>query len=190
MSTTLIKNSTVIFIGKFFLYFAGFYCFTMLIIALSAPGGLYSNVVAEYFDFVAGIKDLLQHSSSLALAMVDVKITNTADYRMYVPNGRSAIIAMSCVGYGVYSVWLAFVLATPASWQKKIVSIIVGLLLLFLINVFRISLLLYTMQHNKKMPLGIDHHTWFNIMAYSCIILLIWSYHTWAGKDKLRKLKA
>jgi hypothetical protein len=26
------------------------------------------------------------------------------------------------------------------------------------------------------MPLGIDHHTWFNIFAYGLIFLMIWMY--------------
>jgi exosortase/archaeosortase family protein len=93
--------------------------------------------------------------------------------------GNAVIIAMSCVGYGVYSFWIAFVVANKGRLLKKLIWIICGVLALWLINVIRITLFLTAINKDWPMPLGIDHHTWFNIFAYSLIFLMIWLYGRW-----------
>ena len=90
--------------------------------------------------------------------------------------GRGVIIAMDCVGYGVYSFWIAFVAANSGTLWKKIAWIISGLFILWFINVIRITLFLVAINKGWPMPLGIDHHTWFNIAAYGMIFILIWLY--------------
>jgi exosortase/archaeosortase family protein len=83
---------------------------------------------------------------------------------------------MDCVGYGVYSFWIAFVMANKGKLLKKVLWIVFGVLGLWLINVVRITLFLTSINKGWPMPLGIDHHTWFNIFAYLLIFLMIWRY--------------
>jgi exosortase/archaeosortase family protein len=83
---------------------------------------------------------------------------------------------MSCVGYGVYSFWAAYVIANTGSALKKAVWVSGGILCLWLINVARISMFLVAINQNKTMPLGIDHHTWFTIVAYAFIFGMIYVY--------------
>ena len=83
---------------------------------------------------------------------------------------------MSCVGYGVYSFWIAFVAANRGSLAKKLAWISLGLLALWLINDIRITLFLLAINKGWPMPLGIDHHTWFAIFAYLLIFILIALY--------------
>ncbi len=103
--------------------------------------------------------------------------------------GRGVIIAMSCVGYGVYSFWIAFVAANSGSLTKKIIWIVTGLLGLWLINVIRITLFLTAINKGWPMPLGLDHHTWFNIFAYALIFSMIWLFDRSLKKDAIRKNK-
>jgi hypothetical protein len=49
-------------------------------------------------------------------------------------------------------------------------------LLLYTINQLRIGLFLVAINKGWKMPLGWDHHTWFNIVAYTAIALMIWAF--------------
>lgn len=98
------------------------------------------------------------------------------DYIVRIKNGAGVMIAMGCVGYGVYSFWAAYVLANDGKWIKKLLWVVGGLLLLWIINSIRISLVLLTLQQKKQMPLGIDHHTWFNVVAYLVIFGMIWVY--------------
>ncbi len=100
--------------------------------------------------------------------------------------GRGVIIAMSCVGYGVYSFWIAFVAANKGTLAKKSLWIIFGLLALWFINVIRITLFLTAINKNWPMPLGIDHHTWFTIFAYLLIFFMIWLFDK-SSKQSMKK---
>jgi hypothetical protein len=40
--------------------------------------------------------------------------------------------------------------------------------------VLRITLLILALNKNWGMPFGIDHHTWFNIISYLFIFVLIY----------------
>jgi exosortase/archaeosortase family protein len=82
----------------------------------------------------------------------------------------------SCIGYGVMSFWVAFIFANKGTFKKKFLWISGGILVLWIINVLRVSLLLLAINKNWKIPLGWDHHTWFNIVAYSLIFLMILLY--------------
>ena len=94
---------------------------------------------------------------------------------------------MDCVGYGVYSFWIAFVAANTGTLLKKAVWIISGVLILWMINVIRITLFLVAINRGWPMPLGIDHHTWFTIAAYGMIFILIWLYDKTSGNKFLKK---
>jgi exosortase/archaeosortase family protein len=51
-----------------------------------------------------------------------------------------------------------------------------GTLVLWVINVLRISLVMLSNTNHWSLPFGWDHHTWFNIVAYGMIFLMIWVY--------------
>jgi len=51
-----------------------------------------------------------------------------------------------------------------------------GTALLYIINVVRISLTLLSNSRKWHFPFGWDNHTWFNIVAYTGIFLMIWVY--------------
>lgn len=82
----------------------------------------------------------------------------------------------SCIGYGVMSFWAAFILANRGNWRKKTIWITGGLLCLWAINVLRVGLLLLAAKKNWSFPLGWDHHTWFNVVAYALIFGMIYFY--------------
>jgi exosortase/archaeosortase family protein len=170
------------FIAKFLLLFCIFYFGTLAIIGLASPGKYYSSFIDHYFDYVSGIKNMLLYCSKKILQFfgVDARIEPGFIIRYY--RGKGVFIAMSCVGYGVYSFWLAYVLANIIPVSKKILWGIGGLLLLFAINVVRITLYLTALNKGWPMPLGIDHHTWFNIAAYLAIFIMIWRFEKMTKK--------
>lgn len=103
--------------------------------------------------------------------------------------GRGVLIARDCVGYGVYSFWIAFVAANRGGYWKKIKWILVGVLALWFINVLRITLLLTAINKGWPMPLGLNHHTWFNIFAYLLIFFMIWWYDKSFKNNTLKEKK-
>ncbi len=161
------------FVFKFLLFFFLFYYGTEAVIALSAKEGQYSKFVADYLDYVSMIKRSLIWGTRLLLSFFDIDTYQLDPFIVRIKDGVGVRIAHGCVGYGVYSFWLAYVLANSWTVKLKVKLVIIGLFILWLINVFRISLLLQTMQHNQSMPLGLDHHTWFNIISYGLILLFL-----------------
>lgn len=166
----------ITFCIKFLLWFCIFYFSTLAVIGLSSPTGIYSAFVAQYLDYVSGLKNVIIFCVIKLLSIFNISAAAGPQFSVGIVGGKAVIVAMSCVGYGVYSFWLAYVIATSADTKLKITWALVGLAALFIINIIRIAGFLYTYNKGTLMPLGIDHHTWFNLMAYTIIFLLIYFY--------------
>ncbi len=92
-------------------------------------------------------------------------------------NGRGVRMVYECVGYGVMSFWIAFVVASAGSLKRKIFWLATGLIGIWLLNITRVSLLLVATNKGWPMPLGLDHHTWFNIFAYLFIFIFMYLFN-------------
>ena len=128
------------------------------------------------------------NATGFILSLFNIQTHTEPGFLIRINGGRGVIIAMDCVGYGVYSFWIAFVAANNGTSLKK-AWIISGLLILWFINVIRITLFLVAINKGWPMPLGIDHHTWFTIAAYGMIFILIWLYDRSSQNKILKKTK-
>jgi exosortase/archaeosortase family protein len=177
----LTDKKFLFFVGKFMFLFCLFYFGTSAVIGLAAPGDYYIPFVGKYLDYVSWIKYSLLWAVKHLAGFAGYETVTEPGFIISVVNQKGIIIAMNCVGYGVYSVWAAYVIANDGNWKNKMVWVIVGLLLLWLINTIRISLFLIAINKGWPMPLGLDHHTWFNVFAYAAIFALMFFF------DKRRK---
>ena len=128
-------------------------------------------------------------ATGLILSLFNIQTHTEPGFLIRINGGRGVFIAMDCVGYGVYSFWIAFVAANSGRFWKKVRWIVSGVVVLWLINVIRITLFLVAINKGWPMPLGINHHTWFNIVAYLMIFILIWLYDRSSGNKVLKKAK-
>ena len=175
---SILRNNTFRkFVIKFILFFLLFYYGTILVISLAAPSGIYSSFVHNYFDYVSWLKISLMNGASIVANLFGYQTKFEANYLVRIVNARGVYIAYDCVGYGVMSFWAAFTIATEMKFSKKIIWLFSGLLILWGINVLRIGLFLVSINKGWKMPLGIDHHTWFNIVAYLFIFIMIYFFN-------------
>jgi exosortase/archaeosortase family protein len=165
------------FIGIFCLCYFG----TLAVIGLASPSGHYSPFVAKYLDYVSWLKRSMINTTAFILSLFHIPTVKESGFALRIKGGVGIIISMSCVGYGVYSFWIAFVVANTGTFWKKVRWVLGGLLVLWLVNVTRITLLLLAINRGWPMPLGIDHHTWFNIVAYTLIIIFIVLYDRSSG---------
>ena len=172
----LLDKKFLWFIAKFLGLFGLFYYGTIAMIGLAAPGGSYSPFIAQYLDYVSWIKDSLMAGTGWLVGLFGYDTVREPGFLVRIVGKRGVVIAMSCVGYGVYSFWAAYVLANAGSAGRKAAWVVGGVLLLWGINVGRISMFLVAINNNNTMPLGIDHHTWFTIVAYAFIFLMIYFY--------------
>ena len=169
----LLDRKFLWFVAKFLLLFVVFYYGTIAWIGIAAPGGVYSPFVAQWLDYVSWIKQSLMAGTGSLVGLFGHKTVMEPGFLIRIIGKRGVYIAMDCVGYGVYSFWAAYVLANACSVARKVGWVIGGVLLLWMINVVRISMFLVAINQNRAMPFGIDHHTWFNLAAYVLIFGMI-----------------
>ncbi|HEU5053428.1 MAG TPA: exosortase/archaeosortase family protein [Hanamia sp.] len=172
----LLKNPFLIYLLKFGVIFCVLYFGTLAVIGLASPVGWYSPFVDHHMDYVSWLKNSLIDSSKFILSLFSIQTVKVPGFALTYPHGKAVLIAMDCVGYGVYSFWVAFVVANKGGWVRKLIWVVGGLLALWFINTVRITLVLVAINKGWPMPLGIDHHTWFNICAYLLIFVMIWLY--------------
>lgn len=172
----LLRNPFLIYLLKFAVIFCVLYFGTLAVIGLASPVGWYSPFVDHHMDYVSWLKNSLINASQFILSLLSVHTVKEPGFVLAYPSGKAVVIAMDCVGYGVYSFWVSFVVANKGRWVKKMIWVVGGLLALWFINTIRITLVLVAINKGWPMPLGIDHHTWFNICAYLLIFLMIWLY--------------
>ena len=184
MFTFLNDKTFLIFVAKFLLVFLCCYYGTVAIIGLAAPGGYYNAFIDHYLNYVSWIRSSLLHGSKLALSIFGVDTYLAGEYNLRQVNGRGIRLVYECVGYGVMSFWVAFVVASPGLFIKKFYWSVFGLLFLWLLNIARLSLLLVATNKGWPMPFGWDHHTWFNIFAYLFIFIFM---HLFNRQDKERE---
>lgn len=167
------------FLGLFCLLFYG----TEGVIGLSAPDNNYSAFVAGYLDFITPFRQFLLSGAVWLLSLVDFRAGIRGDV-IYREGGEALRMSYSCIGYGVLSFWMAFVLANRGSWNKKLGWALGGCLLLCAINILRVSLLLVALNRGWPIPFGWDHHTWFNIVCYGVIFGMIYFFDKTASKGR------
>lgn len=159
-----------------------FYFGTLGIIGLSTPDNSYSEFVANYLNFIDPLRSSLLMGAKGFLSLFGFSTFYSDKFTLKLSSGEGVRMVYSCIGYGVMSFWMAFIIANKGSWKKKIVWVTGGLVAVWLINVLRLSLLLLAGKKQWTVPLGLDHHTWFNIVAYTLIFGMIYFYDRSAKK--------
>lgn len=183
MQNSFINRKVLIYLLKFGGMFCLLFFGTEAIIGLSAPVGHYSSFVARYLDFIPAFRNSLLHSSRFFLSLLGYEAYQSSGIHLSLVGGSRVQLVYSCLGYGVTSFWIAFVFANTGSWKKKLAWMIGGTAVLYIINVVRISLTLLSNSRKWHFPFGWDNHTWFNIVAYAGIFLMIYFYDI-SGRER------
>lgn len=160
------------FLGLFCVLFYG----TELVIGLSTPEGSYNSFVASHLNFVDPFRRTLLRSTQSLLSAMGYQTYFRNPFTLSFVGGKGIRMVYSCLGYGLLSFWIAFVFANGGGWKRKAGWMLGGCLALIIINVLRLSLVLLADNKGWPIPLGWDHHTWFNIIAYLLIFLMIYCF--------------
>ena len=162
------------------LKFIGIFCFfyygTLAIIGFSARGGYYSSFIDHYLNFIPAFRNSLLSCSEYFLALLGYDSYRANVTQLLMVGGGGVNLVYSCLGYGITSFWLAFVFANAGNWKKKLLWVLGGVAVLYIINAVRISLVALASNKRWTYPLGWDHHTWFNVVAYLVIFGMIYCY--------------
>jgi exosortase/archaeosortase family protein len=174
------------FTFSFLFLFAFFYYAFQFVAGLAVPGGYYSAFVEQYFNIASWLRSSLIISTKNFVALFGYNAIRIDDYVLRIVNGRGIRIVFQCLGVAVLCFWLAYVIANNATIKKKMGWLFGGVFLIWAINVVRISLVLITGNNGMNFPFGIDHHTWFNIVAYAAIFLMMFFFEK-SIKSKISK---
>ena len=154
----------------FFILYAG----TFAWIGFAAPGGIYSPFIDQYLNYPAWLRASLLWGARTLLQLFGYHPYKQDAHVLVLRYGISIRMVYACLGYGVMSLWGAFIFANRGSWQRKLKWIIGGWLTIWAINVVRCSVYLIALSKHTGMPFGMEVHTWFNVISYLAIGLMVW----------------
>ena len=169
---------------KFLVLLLLLYYFNVGYIAIIDPQGrLFSPFLEENLNYINWIRNSILYSSNAITHLFGVNSYVALPYRLKIPHGPAVETVYACLGLGLMSFWVAFVVSFKGAWKKKILWGFIGIFCIWFINCWRVALLLVALQSSKSLNKHIDHHTLFNIIAYSLIISLVNFYMNTANKS-------
>ena len=170
----------VIFISLFLV----FYYVNIFFVQLTLPGKWHSDFFVAHFNYIGWLTASLTHTANFITHTIGLNSHVESNNILALEQGLRVIVKWECIGLGIMSFWLAFVLAQRMSLKRKVLLGLGGIFVVWFMNCCRIGLLLVALEHNlkpwkKKLTLigGINHHDLFNYGCYAVILLLIFIYY-------------
>ena len=142
-----------------------------MIIGLTVPSGYYSSFVFNYFNYPAALRLSIFKGTSVLVSIFGFETFSKDLYHISFLQGRGIHLVYSCLGYGLLSCWIAFVFANNGKLFFKIKWLLVGCFVIWILNVFRITILLFALNFHWPFLLRIDQHLVFNTIVY---VVIIW----------------
>lgn len=169
------NKAAIIFVVKLLVFYLLFSQGNLFMNSVMNEGGKYYNeYVAQNLDYIQGLKNALIKPAVWIIKLFGFyAIHNEMD--VMVIDGPYLRVNYSCLGLGVMSFLVAFIIAFPAKLKSKINLFIVGMIMIYVLNVFRIAglgilLRIFKSQRNNFTY----HHEVFNIIVYIIIFILLY----------------
>lgn len=156
-----------------FIYLFPLYSFILwggswVIIGLSAKENFYSAFVASYLNYPQKLRCFLLDATAYIVHKRGYSATVFNEFLLH-PGGGGVHVAYSCMGIGVASIWLAFVLSYgQLSAVSRFLAAFAGIAVLTALNISRIYLLFIS---DADHFLGVDQHDLFNGIIH--LLLLV-----------------
>jgi exosortase/archaeosortase family protein len=166
----------VLFILKFLLLFLFLYQFVEFWIGISSKGGLYVPFIDEYFNGVKWYRVFILKSAAAVHYLFSYPTHLLSSITLEGYNGYRVNMVYSCIGYGIICFWAAFVFSFPITLKHKLQWLALGFILLFMLNVLRISILLFVINKTKNVESFSMHHTYYNVCSYALIFMMIYFF--------------
>jgi exosortase/archaeosortase family protein len=171
------KYNPIRFAVVFVALFACFYYFHIFYLGITTPGNHYSPFLTENLNYIQWLRwVLLFISKQILLGLGFTTITNDID--LLVAGHGHIALEYSCLGMGVMSFLVAFVIAYPKPVKEKVIFLTAGILVIQLLNITRFVILALYWKPSEKHLL--DHHTIFNVIIYLIIMV---SLYFWIMRD-------
>lgn len=97
-------------------------------------------------------------------------------YKVKLVRGKGVKVVYSCLAIGILSFWIAFVLAEQEKAKRKLFYLFTGILVVFLLNALRLTLLVLAANSNRDSAFVEHHHLAFNIAVYAAVLFMMYLY--------------
>ncbi|MBC7887075.1 MAG: exosortase/archaeosortase family protein [Ferruginibacter sp.] len=177
IKTELSKYIDVDYFVRFLLLLLALRYFNVFYIAIVDQKGLiYSSFLDNYLNYISWIRNSVLYSSNAITHAMGINSYVSLPFYLKTVNGSYVEMVYDCLGLGLMSFWVAFVVANKESLKRKITWCAGGIICMWFINCWRVALLLIALENHWKLNSILDHHTLFNIVAYSLILIMIYLY--------------
>lgn len=168
----------VMFLTRFILLFAGIYGFNWGYMSLTDDRGLlYSSFLSQHLNYFAWLRWTIINVANSMLHLVGVSSFISDVFTLKAPSNHGVYVGDPCLGYGMISFWLAFVIAHDDSRGRKLMYSLAGVLFLWLLNCTRVAMLVYAVHKHWNVNRWMDHHTMFNYIVYLITFLMIIGFY-------------
>lgn len=176
-------NPIIGFAVGFIAIFLVLYFGNQFFIGISTPGNLYVSMLDNYFNYIQWLRSLLLHTSSIILNIFGMD-TYATKWNLVLANGDSIKLVYKCLGIGIMSVWVAFVIAFPQQKLNKLKYALLGIFAILFINIIRIIALAIVFSNNDMtIYKHIDQqHFFYNV---ACYIIIFWMMKRWIDKSEM-----
>lgn len=143
---------------------------------LSPDGKYFNTFMYDNLNYIQWLRNLLIAPSDFILHLFGYE-TITSNHEILIIGGIKLNINYSCLGLGVMSFIIAFIIAFPVQLKNKWRVAIKLCFLVYLLNIVRITLLgaIFTSYPYQKLNLKY-HHEIFNIIIYLVIIYILYNW--------------
>lgn len=169
------NKTAIIFVVKLLVCYLFFSQGNLFMNSVMSEGGrFYNETIAQNFDYIQGLKYALIKPAVWIIKLFGFyAIHNEMD--VMVVNGPYLRINYSCLGLGVMSFLVAFIIAFPAKIKSKINLFIIGMIMIYVLNVFRIAGLGILLRIFRSQRENFTyHHEIFNVIVYVIIFILLY----------------
>lgn len=166
---------------RFLVLFIAFYTFNLFYNGLMLPGGNYNAYLAQHFNYVQGLRNILLNASAAGLQLLGYP-TKINNYSLLAIGYNKINLAYDCLGFGVMSFLTAFLLTYPSKSKTKLKLFFI---LIFGFQLLNISRFMFLALFWKGEGIGrINHHTVFNAFIY---VLLAVTLYFWIEKSTIKE---
>ncbi|MCY7421506.1 MAG: exosortase/archaeosortase family protein [Chitinophagaceae bacterium] len=146
-------------------------------ITLIDPRGMvYSSFLDQHFNYINWLRNSYLYTSNFIAHLFGLDTHITFPYSLTAATGRHVEMVYECLGINFFSFWTAFVWANNQRISFKIAWWLSGLLCIWFINCVRVAVLLVAIVNHWQYNRYMDHHTLFNLFAYTLIAGLVIMY--------------
>jgi exosortase/archaeosortase family protein len=170
------KYPEIFFITTFLFLFFILYFGTEFWIGITSKGNYYNHFFDTYLNYIKWYRITILKSSVFLCNLFGYKAKMLNSIAIEGFNGFQVNMVYSCIGYGLLSFWTAFVATYPTQKKSKIKWLFGGVLIMWIANILRVSLLLILFNKVQDIDKFNKHHTIYNIVTYAIIFVLIYLF--------------